>query len=395
MRALETIDLIKDFGNYERLEDRTILFEHLKAKGLPSKKDELFRQSGIEKVYGAKTDICARERSYVRIPKGPCIVFSDGVLDADKTNLASHMSLQKVKPLEALHVKESLPLMAHTLTHTTWRLNIHDHAEDSITIIHRSLGGEHHSALDVVVEKGVHASIIERYEYDAGVVNHANEIVVKDEATLELTRVQLSSVQSYPIASYNVEVEEKARAHVVSFEKGASVGISRWNVELSGDESVADFNVLQLGEQSQHLSTLVNMHHNAPSSKSNQLIKQIIADHSQGTIDATVNVSSEGTGTVAHQLCRSLLLSEEAKARVHVKPQLEIYIDDLEASHGASVGQLDEGQLFYLMSRGFSEAEASELLKGAFIREVVEKIPTQHLDEVLMLVPEVEYDTDG
>ena len=392
MKTLEAIDLVRDFDGDDRLDDRLILFEHLKAKGLPHKKDELFRQSGIEKVYAAQSAVIVENPVYAPLPSGPCLVFDGGVLDTSLTKLGSHMSLQKVKPLEALHVQEALPLMAHILTKTTWRLCIHDKATESVTIVHRNNGGEHHSALDIVVEKGVHAKIMERYEYASGIINNAVEIVVKEEASLVLTRVQLGTSLSYPLSFYKVEVEERGSFDVVSLEKGADIGIARWNVVLMGEQARANVSVLQLGVKKQHLSTLISLHHDAPKTTSYQLIKQILAEEAQGTIDATVQVSHEGAGTVAHQLCRSLLLGDEAKAKVHVKPQLEIFIDDLEASHGASVGQLDEAHLFYLMSRGLSEEQAGELLKGAFIKEVIEKISVEHRDEVLRLVPEATYD---
>lgn len=393
MKLLESIDLTKEYVNDEHLKEREILLEHLKAKGLPSKQDELYRQSGIEKIYEVEATSCAPKRASK--VEGACVVFSDGVLDVEKTKLASHMSLHKVKPLEALHVTESLALMAHTLTLTPWRLVIHKDAHEMLTIVHQNFGEKHHSTLDIVVEEGAQATILERYELDGGVLNHANDILVKNNASLVLSRVQVSSHQSYPMTSYHVQVEANARMKSVSVDKGADIGISRWNIELVGKEAHYDFNVLQLTSKKQHLSSLVNMHHNAPNTHSNQLIKQIVQEHSQGVIDATVNVSAQGAGTVAHQLCRSLVLSEDAKAKVHVKPQLEIYIDDLEASHGASVGQLDDNELFYLMSRGFSESQASELLQGAFIREVAEKLPQEHLGIITTLVPEVEYDTDA
>jgi Fe-S cluster assembly protein SufD len=93
---------------------------------------------------------------------------------------------------------------------------------------------------------------------------------------------------------------------------------------------------------------------------------------SRGVFNGKVIVHPQASGTDAHQLNRNLLLSKSAE--VDTKPQLEIYADDVKCTHGATVGQLDEEQVFYLRSRGIEEGVAKSLLVYAFARDVIERI---------------------
>ena len=109
-----------------------------------------------------------------------------------------------------------------------------------------------------------------------------------------------------------------------------------------------------------------------------QLIKFVLDDNSRGRFIGDLKIAQDAQQTEAHQTNRNLLLSETAEMRT--QPQLEIYADDVKATHGASTGQLDESALFYMQQRGIDKEKARQLLVGAFMKDVIEAISDQYSD---------------
>mgnify|MGYP002624562049 CR=1 FL=1 len=106
---------------------------------------------------------------------------------------------------------------------------------------------------------------------------------------------------------------------------------------------------------------------------SNQLIKFVLDDNAKGHFVGDLKIAQDAQKTEAHQTNRNLVLSEEATMRT--QPQLEIYADDVQVTHGASTGQLDETALFYMRQRGIEKKKARQLLVNAFMKEVIDKMP--------------------
>ena len=125
----------------------------------------------------------------------------------------------------------------------------------------------------------------------------------------------------------------------------------------------------------------VQVNHLHPNTYSKQHYKEIVGDQAIAIFNGKINVASAAQKTNAFQTNNALLLSDLASH--YVKPQLEIYADDVKCSHGATVGQLDRGQLFYLQARGIPEKVALKLLLRAFAGEIVDKVPLQILQNYL------------
>lgn len=113
-----------------------------------------------------------------------------------------------------------------------------------------------------------------------------------------------------------------------------------------------------------------------------QLIKFVLDDNSRGHFIGDLKIVPDAQQTEAHQTNRNLLLSETAEMRT--QPQLEIYADDVQATHGASTGQLDESALFYMQQRGIDKLKARQLLVNAFMKEVIDTISDDKLREQLL-----------
>ena len=116
----------------------------------------------------------------------------------------------------------------------------------------------------------------------------------------------------------------------------------------------------------------MRIHHESPHTTSAQNFKNVVNDHSRSSVDGTVIVSQDAQQTFSDQLINNLTLSDNAHA--DNKPNLMIFADDVKCTHGATVGQLDADQLFYLKTRGLSEQVAREILTKSFAESIVQTI---------------------
>lgn len=155
-----------------------------------------------------------------------------------------------------------------------------------------------------------------------------------------------------------------------------------YQVEIAGENASCHLNGIWMLRQSLEAHVHVLMKHLAPNCTSLQLFKGALADSSRSSFEGKILVKKEAQKTDSFQLNNNLLLSDHAQA--NSKPNLEIFADDVKASHGATVGQLDSEELFYLRTRGYTEQEAKGLLTRAFLRDVLSKIEIPSVKELLI-----------
>ena len=166
---------------------------------------------------------------------------------------------------------------------------------------------------------------------------------------------------------YQVQSGEKLELqHVILPGESRDLEIS---VDLVGPGAEAHIKVLYLCKADETVRIRVVMHHRAPGCHSTQLINGIAGGRADVRFDGTIVVAPDAQQTEAFQENHNIVLTEEAK--VVTKPQLEIYADDVKCSHGATVGQLNADELFYMRSRGIPEAEARTLQMLSFLSPVI------------------------
>lgn len=153
-------------------------------------------------------------------------------------------------------------------------------------------------------------------------------------------------------------------------------------IHLGGEGAQCEVRGLYVGSGKRFHESDVTMRHEKPGCQSKSLFKGIAGDDSAALFRGMVYVADGASKTEAEQSFKSLLLSD--KARIQTEPQLEIYNDDVVCSHGATVGQLDEVQLFYLESRGFDPITARKMLIESFAAEVVSLVPDESVRKMLL-----------
>lgn len=230
-----------------------------------------------------------------------------------------------------------------------------------------------HPRILVVLEEGAQATIIETHA-GAGegcFSNVVTEVALGAGAVLDHSHVQRQPVSSFHVASTVARLSRDAALTSHVFSLGARLSRHDLSIQLAAEGASCVLNGLSFLAGSQHADHHTFVDHAVPHGSSDQLYKGVYAGRSRGVFTGRVAVREDAQKTVAHQKNRNLLLSGEAL--VDTQPQLEIRADDVRCTHGASIGQLDDDQLFYLRSRAIGEIDARRMLTAAFASEIVDR----------------------
>lgn len=191
-------------------------------------------------------------------------------------------------------------------------------------------------------------------------------------ASLRVCHIEESSAETSRHALNFFHQEEGSRLAVTSATLTCGSTRNEYNVLLDGEHAETFLAGMAIGTGKMHIDNDSEVIHRACRCRSNQLFKYVLDDESDGAFEGSILVSPGARFTEAYQSDRNLLASTLAK--MHCKPQLEIYNDDVKCSHGAATGQLDNEALFYMRTRGIPEAEARTMLMQAFLLDVVETV---------------------
>ena len=177
------------------------------------------------------------------------------------------------------------------------------------------------------------------------------------------------------------EAGSRVKIHLINVQRDANADVpctkettQRITIEQLGEGCSTEIYGLAYLQGNEQVSLETHVHHAVGGGISNQLIKFVLDGQSQGHFVGELKIAPDAQQTEAHQTNRNLLLSDDAQMRT--QPQLEIYADDVQATHGASTGQLDEAALFYMQQRGIGKQKARQLLVNAFMKEVLDQLPT-------------------
>ncbi|MGB8509026.1 MAG: Fe-S cluster assembly protein SufD [Pyrinomonadaceae bacterium] len=241
----------------------------------------------------------------------------------------------------------------------------------------------------VVAERESAATMIESYSATSDGVYLTNavvEISLGEDARLTHYKVQDESELGFHVASTRAELGRRSVYDLTTITLGGQ--LSRHGIEVLFEEEGAECWVdgLYMVGTGQHADTHSLIDHRKARCTSHQNYKGILDGKSRAVFNGRVFVHKGAQQTDAVQSNKNLLLSTDA--RVDTKPQLEIYADDVKCAHGATVGQLEEEELFYIVSRGLHPDLARNLLTYGFAEEIVEKIKINsiktQLDEAIL-----------
>jgi Fe-S cluster assembly protein SufD len=234
----------------------------------------------------------------------------------------------------------------------------------------------------VVAEPESECTVVEEFAGLAeasGLTDAVAEIQVAPNAHVRHVKLQKESVAAFHIANTSVSVGRDGRFSSWSLAFGARLSRHNLNVRQDGEGTEFLIDGLSLIAGRQLADTHSSLDHAHPNGRSRQLHKTIAGGGAHAVFNGKILVREGAQQTDSGQQSRNLLLSD--KAVVDTKPQLEIFADDVKCAHGATVGQIEAEELFYLKSRGLPDAVARNLLTYAFAAEIIERIPVKSVSD--------------
>jgi len=227
----------------------------------------------------------------------------------------------------------------------------------------------------ILAGRGSEIKVVESYvslSDAARVTNAVTELFLEADARVEHCKLQQESERAFHIATIQ-GVQAKA-SHWASHSIATGGRIARNQIQtlFSAEGSECILNGLYLGHGEQLIDHHTVVDHAQARCESHEFYHGILTDRARGVFNGKIFVRQDAQKTNAKQTNRNLLLSDSAM--IDTKPQLEIYADDVKCTHGATVGQLNEDEIFYLRSRGIGLEKARRMLVEAFASNVVERI---------------------
>ena len=374
--------------------------ERLREGGFPGKKHEAWRFTSVREI----VDTAFETASESEDPKARLdealgddgtwrLVVADGrpLLEAAGAPPSGVTVRRLAEVLEAepalvepvlgkLVAREHFAALNAALFEDGVALVIEGEAPTPVHLVHAAGGADvpsaAHPRLVVIAKPRSRATLVESF-VDAGegerhLTNAVAEIAVGDGARLEHVRITEGTPRCRQIASLGVSLGRDAfyASRVVAL--GGALTRLELGVRLEGPGAEAELDGAYHVDGSEHVDHQLRVDHVAGCCTSRVRYRGLLDGKGRAVFNAMGIVHRDAAGSAAHQENRNLLLSDDAT--VDTKPHLEIDCDDVAASHGTTVGALEESQLFYLRSRGVPEAQARDILTFAFVREILARI---------------------
>lgn len=382
------------------LKMRTKCWQRFLELGLPQRSHEDFQFMRLKELESTQYVQAENPSSYA-LAQGECarIVFVNGYFRADLSDVAS---LPKGCVLVSLHkaFKSYSVLLNNRYNKQVLEdsdafatLNAAKHQEGAFFYLPPKLEAKVHVELISIIDtptehawimprlhmfvgKGSEAELVASTQVVQGngsLYNAAFDFELEDDAKISVTHADLagSSTHSYRFDAFRATLKRNSVFKAIQL-TDSEKSRRDWRVVLAGEGAEADVSGLWFLDGNKETHTNVSIEHQEPHTRSLQLFKGILDEAALSSFQGKILVRKKAQKTEAYQLNNNLLLSSKASA--NSKPNLEIFADDVKASHGATVGQLDQEQLFYLRSRGMDTSLARGLLIRGFCEQVIDKV---------------------
>ncbi|MFK7731177.1 MAG: Fe-S cluster assembly protein SufD [Pseudomonadales bacterium] len=229
------------------------------------------------------------------------------------------------------------------------------------------------------------ATVIEHFinhnDSSSAFTNGISELVLEHGAILEYYRLNLEHAAALHVAGIHCHLADSACLRSFFATTGSKLKRLDVVVHHAGSGAHCEMNGIYLPQGSEHIDVHTCIEHAVPHCTTDENFRGIVADQASAVFNGRIHIHPDAQQTRAELSNRNLLTSNEAE--INTKPELEIYADDVQCAHGATVAQLDETSMHYLRSRGVSRAEAEVMLSFGFINELVDGIRLDALRDYL------------
>jgi Fe-S cluster assembly protein SufD len=376
----------------------------LVARGLPDRRDENWKyldharvgEYAFESEPAARVEAAAVAARLLGLDGALRVVLVDGRLDAalssgaaegiEVTDLASLIERDPAAAIALMRVPGDDPDDRYALLADAFagggvviRLAAGRQLEMPLYLAHvasAAAPGVHHARVVVVAGPGSRMTLVEHFVAlgNADVLgNLAAEISVGEGATLGHVRLHQHGASAAQVETCVVRAAARSRYEQHLLALGGRLLRSNLGLALDGEHAACRLDGLFLADGERQVDLLTRVRHRGAATETAQEYRGIATARGRGAFNGHIAVEPTARGSNASQSSRNLLLSPLAE--INARPQLEIGIDEVQCRHGATTGSLDEGQLFYLRSRGLDEAAARAVLTFAFCRDVIGRVP--------------------
>jgi Fe-S cluster assembly protein SufD len=245
-------------------------------------------------------------------------------------------------------------------------------------------GGFVNTRLPVHFGPGAKATVIERHLAGgeaASLISHVSDITLGAGAEITWIIQQQQGGADQHLGQIRVKFGRDAKLTLYVLNAGGKLVRQDIFVDVDGEGSAFTLRGINLLGGQTHTDVTMSLGHNVPDTTSTEIIRNVVFDQARGVFQGQIRVAPDAQKTDAKMSCNTLLLSDEAE--FSAKPELEIFADDVQCGHGATVADISDTHLFYLKSRGITEPKARGLLVQAFVQEIVEELEDEALVEAL------------
>jgi Fe-S cluster assembly protein SufD len=389
--------------------------ETLIARGLPTTRDENWRYANLRPLERARFAPIAAGPGAIALPSGSDLpsrlegfaryAFVDGIFVPELSTpgeaavtvssrrqgtrgaagCASVTHLPQALPALSSPPEARLALLNEAFATDTAAIHVsHTAGAPRVELVFIATAGADAGAsyprVQVSLDWSTRLTLIERHLSAGGNANFVNSSVTVDigrGAHLTHYRLQQAGLRATWLDTLAAAVAADARYDLLTVSTGALSARSTTYVQMAGPGAELTLSAAALGDRQQVQDNFALVEHSAPRARTEQTFRGIASGRARVAFNGKIAVREAAAGTDSRQSLRGLLAGPEAE--IDVRPQLEIYTDDVRCSHGATAGKLDDNMLFYLLSRGLSTEVAQRLLKWAFLEDVVSKIALPEL----------------
>lgn len=374
--------------------DRKKAFSYYEQAGLPTKSNEAWKYTSLKPLSNLELQISEKSRADVQVREDAIeILCGDGYFDINKIKKSLAQFGIRVSSFG-----DSEKLRKVELQDSFYALNSAFYKEGLY--------------LEVSSQSKLNKPLVIRYKISQPslFINPRVYIEMKDDSTLEFAEIFSNESSNYLLnSSLTVNIgkrasfkamkhfnEQYASSHVdntfvwqsdssacqlIQLSRGSQLMRQNLEVAIEGTESLTDLRGISLLAEENQMDNYVRVHHKAPSSTSRQAFRSILKDKSHYVFQGNIRIEKEAQKTDSDQVNRNLMLGD--KCHVDTKPQLDVFADDVKATHGAAVGQLNPDEKFYLESRAISPEKALSLLSAGFAIDLLSDLKSEWIKSYL------------
>ncbi len=391
----EQIGELPGNGAVTALRDR--LLDDLKKQGLPTRRIEAWHYTDLKNLLRAVPAHAGDAGSEALEPlvEGSPVL---SVIQGKAANKASAGDLQvslysekltdgsAAAGLDALGNDDAVGRINGSFVKDGYVVEVPDgtELEEPLEIQFIHAGGDIHTRLPVAFGANVKGVVIERHQSvtgDAALVSHVSDITVGEGTELTWIILQQQGGEDTHLGQIRVDLAADAKLKLFVINAGGKLVRQELHIKVSGKGADLTLRGINLLGGETHTDVTMVLGHNVPHTGSTEVVRNVVFDRARGVFQGMIRVAPDAQKTDAKMACNTLLMSDDAE--FSVKPELEIFADDVQCGHGATVADIDHNHLYYLMARGIPENKARAMLVNAFVAEIVEELEDEALVEAL------------